>query len=182
VGFALYMELLERAVAALRRGEIPDADGPLERSTEVKLHLPALIPEDYLPDINTRLILYKRIAAAADEASLREIQVEMIDRFGLLTPAIGNLFACTRLRLKADSLGIRRIELGERGGNIDFQESTRVNPLSLVKLVQGEPQQYRLAGATRLRLDIELDDPQKRLQFIDDLLDNFAADATEQAA
>ena len=72
------------AVAALRRGDIPDIDQPLDTGTEVKLHVPALIPEDYLPDISTRLVLYKRIAQASNAEHLREIQVEMIDRFGLL--------------------------------------------------------------------------------------------------
>ena len=87
VGFSMYMDMLERAVDSLRRGDIPDADAPLDQGTEVKLHAPALIPEDYLPDVNSRLILYKRIAAAADDSTLRNLQVEMIDRFGSVTRA-----------------------------------------------------------------------------------------------
>lgn len=182
VGFSLYMEMLQRAVDALKRGEIPNLDAPLDAGTEVNLHLPALIPEDYLPDINTRLVLYKRIAAAADEQGLREIQVEMIDRFGLLPEAINNLFQSARLRIQAQALGIAGIELGAQGGSIDFNESTRVNPLSLVKLVQGDPQSYQLAGATRLRCTLDLSEPGARSQFAKHLLDTFAADATEHAA
>ncbi|WP_332102846.1 transcription-repair coupling factor [Kineobactrum salinum] len=182
VGFSLYMTMLERAVAALRRGEIPDADAPLEAGTEIKLHLPALIPEDYLPDINTRLVLYKRFAAASSEQDLRDIQVEMIDRFGLLPPQVKNLVQLARLRLKAEALGISGLEVGPEGGSIDFRVSTRVNPLSLVKLVQSDPKGYQLAGATRLRFKRELESPDERQQFADQLLDIFAADATEHAA
>ena len=182
VGFSLYMDMLQRAVKSLQRGEIPDIDAPLEQGTEINLHLPALIPEDYLPDINSRLVLYKRIAAAPDEDGLRELQVEMIDRFGLLTPQIRNLFLLARLRLKAEQLGIRAIEAGAGGGSIDFKTNTPVNPLTLVKLVQGEPRAYKLAGATRLRFERELPDPAERQQFIEALLETFANDLTENAA
>jgi transcription-repair coupling factor (superfamily II helicase) len=182
VGFALYMRMLERAVAALRRGEIPNADAPLDAGTEINLHIPALIPEDYLPDINTRLVLYKRIAAAGSDQSLRDIQVEMIDRFGLLPQQVKNLVQVAKLRIRADQLGIAGIEVGPGGGNIDFRESTRVNPLSLVKLVQSDPRGYQLAGAMRLRFKRQLEEPEQRQQFADQLLDTFAADATEDAA
>ena len=182
VGFAMYMDMLERAVAALRRGEIPDTDGPLDAGTEVNLHTPALIPEDYLPDTNTRLVLYKRIAAAADDGELRSIQVEMIDRFGLLPRQVGNLFQLARLRIRAQLLGIRGIEVGAHSGNIDFKETTRVSPMSLVKLVQSDPRAYRLTGATRLRFDQELPEAVERQHFIEELLTTFAADATEDAA
>ena len=182
VGFALYMDMLERAVAALKRGEIPDVDAPLDQGTEVNLHLPALIPDDYLPDVNSRLILYKRIAAAADDGQLRDLQVEMIDRFGLLPPQVGNLFQTSSLRLKAQALGIRAIEAGPEGGSIDFKVTTRVNPISLVRLVQSDPLSYKLAGATRLRFEQSLPSPQERQQYLEQLLETFTIDATENAA
>jgi transcription-repair coupling factor (superfamily II helicase) len=182
VGFALYMDMLERAVAALRRGEIPDKDAPFDPITEVNLHLPALIPENYLPDTSMRLILYKRIAAASSKGDLREIQVEMIDRFGLLPEQVKNLFLTADIRVKAEELGISGIEVGAHGGNIDFKENTRVNPLSLVKLVQSNPKSYKLAGATRLRFEEDLENKQQREQFIEQLLETFATDAREDAA
>ena len=174
VGFGMYMAMLERAVAALRRGEIPDIDAPLDQGTEVNLHCAALIPEDYLPDVNGRLILYKRIAAASDEEELRQLRVEMIDRFGLLTPQITQLFEVARLRLRAQELGIRTVEAGPSGGSIEFAESTRVDPLTLVQLVQSQAQIFKLAGATRLRFETEIDDIGQRVQFIDQLLDTLA--------
>jgi transcription-repair coupling factor (superfamily II helicase) len=182
VGFSMYMDMLQRAVNALKRGEIPDVDAPLEQGTEVNLHWPALIPEDYLPDINSRLVLYKRIAAAMDEQQLRDIQVEMIDRFGLLPPQVKNLFQTARLRTLADALGISGIEVGTGGGSIDFKQTTQVNPLSLVKLVQSDPRSFKLAGATRLRFERDLSDNTERLEYVEDLLNSFAQDAKENAA
>ena len=168
-------------------------DAPLDQGSEIKLHMPALIPEDYLPDINGRLILYKRIAATASDSELRELQVEMIDRFGLLPEALKNLFRITALklenlfqvsslRLRAQALGIRAIEAGPQGGSIDFHTNTRVHPLSLVKLVQSDPRAYKLAGATRLRFHRELPDSGERQQYVEQLLESFATDATENAA
>ncbi|MGO4780048.1 TRCF domain-containing protein, partial [Lysobacter sp. 2RAB21] len=82
VGFSLYTELLERAVRSIRQGKLPDVDSTESRGAEVELHIPALIPDDYLPDVHTRLTLYKRISGARSVDELREFQVEMIDRFG----------------------------------------------------------------------------------------------------
>ena len=176
VGFSMYMDMLQRAVASLRRGEIPNVDAPLDQGTEVNLHVPALIPDDYLPDVNSRLILYKRIAAAANNAELRSLQVEMIDRFGLLPPQVNNLFQVSRLRLRAQDLGIRSIEAGPEGGSIDFKETTPVNPMCLVKLVQSDPRCYKLAGATRLRFEHSSSDIHERHRYLEQLLDTFITD------
>jgi transcription-repair coupling factor (superfamily II helicase) len=141
-----------------------------------------LIPDDYLPDINTRLVLYKRIAAAANEEELREIHVEMIDRFGLLPQPCRNLFHTTETKLVAAALGISKIDVGERGGNFEFADQTQVNPMSLVKLVQEQPQVFRLTNGNRLRFDCELDDFHARLEFVEELLKIMAVDSTEAAA
>ncbi len=182
VGFGLYSQLLRSAVEALRRGDVPDVDGPLERVTEVNLHAPALIPEDYLPDTNMRLILYKRIAACESDAALREMQVEMIDRFGMLPAGVKGLFTVNSLRLLAQKCGIRALELGEAGGHMDFLENTRVDPLQLVTLVQEQPQHYRLAGPTRLRIEKPLPDPQQRETLARELLDRLLGGAHDEAA
>ncbi len=182
VGFSMYIDMLQRAVASLRRGEIPDADAPLEHGTEVNLREPALIPEDYLPDINSRLVLYKRIAAAGDDEELRNLQVEMIDRFGLLPQQASNLFVVSGLRLKAQALGIRTIEAGAEGGSIVFNETTPVDPLALVQLVQSDPRQYKLSGANRLRFDTGLPDIQLRVRHIEGLLESLATDPHKSTA
>ncbi|MFT7287520.1 MAG: transcription-repair coupling factor (superfamily II helicase) [Halieaceae bacterium] len=182
VGFGLYSQLLRQAVEALRRGEIPDVDAPLQPVTDVNLHSPALIPEAYLPDTNTRLILYKRIAACESDRGLRELQVEMIDRFGLLPKELKSLFAVSSLRLLAQRCGLKGLELGEAGGHMDFKEDARIDPLQLVTLVQQQPREYRLAGPTRLRIEKSLPDAQQREQLARELLQRLAAEAFDEAA
>ncbi len=177
VGFTLYLDMLHNAVGALRRGEIPDVDAPLDSGTEVKLHVPALIPEDYLPDITTRLVLYKRIAAANTREGLREIQVEMIDRFGLLPDKIKNLFLQAEVRVSAKRLGISEIEATATGGSIEFNSNTRVNPLTLVKLIQSDPKGYALAGSSKLKFHRELPELSERKAFVEQLLETFQREA-----
>ncbi|MFP4280113.1 MAG: transcription-repair coupling factor, partial [Halochromatium sp.] len=122
IGFTLYMDLLERAVEALKSGKTPELDRPLDHGAEIDLGLPALLPDDYLPDVHTRLVTYKRIASAADRAELKDLQVEMIDRFGLLPEPTKALFAITELKLKVQPYGIKKIEAGPKGGRIVFGE------------------------------------------------------------
>ena len=121
------------------------------RGAEVELHVPALIPEDYLPDVHTRLTLYKRISSARDSDALRELQVEMIDRFGLLPDAAKHLFAIAELKLKANTLGIRKLDLGENGGRIVFESAEHrsdggdpADPETTEPLCHGRPDKLRI--------------------------------------
>ena len=173
IGFSLYMEMLEQAVAALKKGEQPDVEKPLSGGPEVNLRIPALIPEDYLPDVFTRLTLYKRIAGCRHGEALRELQVEMIDRFGLLPQQVKDLFAVTALRQRAEQIGIRKIDAGGQWGRLEFSEQTVVNPLALVKLVQSAPNRYRLDGATALRFALNADSSAERLEAVNTLLDQL---------
>ncbi|MFC3815987.1 transcription-repair coupling factor [Lysobacter sp. GCM10012299] len=163
VGFSLYTELLERAVRSIKRGELPDVDGSHARGADVELHVPALIPEDYLPDVHTRLTLYKRISGARDADELRELQVEMIDRFGLLPDAAKHLFAIAELKQRATALGIRKLDLGEKGGRVQFVEKPNVDPMAIIRLIQGQPKLYRMDGPDKLRMTLDLPDAQSRL-------------------
>lgn len=150
IGFSLYMELLEHAVKNLKSGK-KGADKPLRSGTEIDLRITALIPSDYLPDVHTRLIFYKRIANASDADALQELQAEMIDRFGLLPEATKNLFKLTEIKLKAQALGIRKIEAGPKGGRIEFEEQPNIDPMVIIQLIQKQPQNYKLEGPKRLR-------------------------------
>jgi transcription-repair coupling factor (superfamily II helicase) len=152
IGFSLYTDLLERAVKALKEGRTPDLDKPLHQGPEIDLLLPALIPDDYIPDVHTRLVLYKRIAGEQQAPELRELQVEMIDRFGLLPDAAKNLFRVTALKLQAGPMGIRKIELGTREGRILFDEEPDIDTGKLIELIQTQPQHYRFDGGKTLRL------------------------------
>ncbi|MDX1379692.1 MAG: transcription-repair coupling factor, partial [Xanthomonadales bacterium] len=152
VGFSLYSDMLARAVAALQNGREPELDAPIHRGLEIELHVPALIPEVYLADVQARLTLYKRIASARDEAALRELQVEMIDRFGLLPEAVRNLFSIAELRLLAERVGVTRLDYGPQGGRIEFLEQARADPAALIALIREHGDAYRMDGPRKLRL------------------------------
>ncbi|MEJ2612427.1 MAG: transcription-repair coupling factor [Candidatus Thiodiazotropha sp.] len=173
IGFSLYTELLERAVDALKSGRQPELDRPLDHGTEIELNIPALLPEDYLPDVHSRLVLYKRIASAKDATELRDLQVEMIDRFGLLPDAAKNLFAITELKLRAHPLGIQKIEAGPKGARILFEERPKFDPLKIINLIQRQPETYRMEGGDKLHYNSALDNPEKRVEKIHNLLDSL---------
>ena len=175
IGFGLYMDMLDRAVKAFKDGKQINLEAPIEDSTEIKLHLPALIPEPYLPDVHMRLVLYKRIANAADTQALRALQVEMIDRFGLLPDPLKNLFRVTELKLQAERLGITKIDFGPRGGKIDFAQDTQVSPDRIITLVQTQSQRYRFASANQLAIVDNVADREQRFKHIEDLLQHFQA-------
>jgi transcription-repair coupling factor (superfamily II helicase) len=164
VGFSLYTELLERAVRSIRRGELPDLDGSMAHGAEVELNLPALIPEDYLPDVHTRLTLYKRISSARDSDGLRELQVEMIDRFGLLPEPAKHLFAVAEMKLDATRLGLRKLDLGANGGRVQFEAKPRVDPMTVIQLIQKQPRHYAMDGPDKLRIKLDLADAATRVQ------------------
>jgi transcription-repair coupling factor (superfamily II helicase) len=174
VGYSMYTRLLERAVEALRAGRSPELDRALDHGAEVDLRVPALIPEDYLPDVHARLIMYKRIASARDREEIHELKVEMIDRFGLLPEAVRNLFDITELKLKATPLGIRKIDVGHQGGRIVFAAKPQVDPASIVRLIQNDPATYKFDGTDKLRFSMELETGSARVDALDHLLDALA--------
>ena len=170
IGFSLYTELLERAVRSIRTGKIPDLDPALRHGADVELHIPALIPEDYLPDVHARLTLYKRIASARDEDALRELQVEMVDRFGVLPDPAKQLFAVAELKLEATRLGLRKLDLGPNGGRVQFLAQPNVDPMSVIRLIQSQPRVYSMDGPEKMRIRQELPDASSRLRTARGLL------------
>jgi len=175
VGFGLYTELLDRAVRALKSGKVPDFDLSSEHETEVELHLPALIPDDYLGDVHARLTLYKRIASARSEDELRDLQVEMIDRFGLLPDPTKQLFAVASLKLMATPLGIRKLDFGANGGRIVFREKPEVNPMTIIQLIQRQPRVYKLDGQDKLKVILDLPGASERIRSAQELLVTLGA-------
>ncbi|MBK9130566.1 MAG: transcription-repair coupling factor [Gammaproteobacteria bacterium] len=182
VGFSMYMELLERAVDDLKSGRTPRLDDPIALDAEIELGEPALIPEDYLPDVHGRLVMYKRIASAADPDELRELQVEMIDRFGLLPDPVKHLFEVARLKLTAVPLGVRKIELTAEAGRIVFGPEPKIDSARLIGLIQKQPDRYRLHGADRLQFKYPAADLGGRLQATYDLLARITGDKTTAPA
>ena len=175
IGFSLYNELLDRAVKALKAGLLPDIDKPSHLSTTVDISEPALIPDDYLPDVHNRLILYKRIASATDKAALRELRVEMIDRFGLLPPQVNNLFIVTDLKLIAEHLGIKKLDLGPTSGRILFHETPNVDIGKLIGVIQKRPWELKLDGQDKLKFEYEEEeDIENRVQWVKRLFSEIA--------
>lgn len=174
VGFGMYTELLERAVKALKSGQIPNLDQPLEQHAEVDLKIPALLPEDYLPDVHARLVMYKRIANAANYEELKELQVEMIDRFGLLPDAAKNLIRVTELKLMAEPLGIKKIEAGPTGGRLIFSKKPNIDPIKIIDLIQKQSKTYKLDGQEKLRFIIPMEETEQRITAVENVLQTLS--------
>ncbi len=173
IGFGLYNELLERAVKALKSGQTPSTDNLDRHMVEIDLHVPALIPADYLPDVHNRLVLYKRIAAAADKDALHELQVEMVDRFGLLPEQVKTLFAVHEMRLKAKAIGIRKIDVYDQGGRLIFDQQPNIEPIKIIELIQKQPARFKLDGQDKLKFTGDMPDADSRILALDNLLDNL---------
>lgn len=175
IGFTLYMDLLSRAVDAMKMGKDPDDEKLLQdRRSEVDLHLSALIPEDYLNDVQLRLQFYKRIANAKNQSELDDIQVEMIDRFGLLPDVLKQLFAVTELKLKADEVGIIKMDVNDTSGKLEFNEKPNVKPETIIKLIQDKSGRFRLDGPTRLRFSMPKHEKGERVSLVQDVLNILA--------
>lgn len=174
IGFSLYMEMLDRAVKAIQNGEEINLEESAIQNVDLNLRIPALIPDDYLPDVHTRLTLYKRLSSTKNEKELDELQVEMIDRFGILPTPIKNLVRQTRLRFQAEALGISQIDVNKAGGRIEFSKNPKVDPLKIVLLVQQQPQNYKLEGANHLKFLFDMESADEKLNTVKKVLDILA--------
>jgi transcription-repair coupling factor (superfamily II helicase) len=167
------MEMLEEAVNSLKSGKIPALTAKSAPGPEIELGISAIIPEDYVGDVHTRLTLYKRIAHAPNKTALNELQVELIDRFGLLPAPIKHLFAITHLKHKAEKLGVLRIAASNQNIRIAFNENPAIDSLKLIKLIQLEPKQYQLDGSNRLKFITETAANKTRIDLIENLLERI---------
>jgi transcription-repair coupling factor (superfamily II helicase) len=170
VGMAMYLDMLERAVTALKEGREPALDQPLAAETEVELRLPAFIPEDYIADVHIRLSLYKHVAAAKDESALDDLSAEMIDRFGALPSVTQSLLRLARLKLAARAIGVRRLDLGPQGGYLTFEEENSIDPTAVVRMIQKQPRKYKLEGSLKLRVHEDLEAEEERFAFANELI------------
>jgi transcription-repair coupling factor (superfamily II helicase) len=173
IGFTLYMEMLDQAVAALKQGKQLSLENMTAKQTEIELRVPALLPDDYIFDVSLRLSIYKRIASCGNKNELDEIQVELIDRFGLLPQAAKNLVHIAKLRLKAQKIGVSRIEAGPTGGSIEFSNETKVDPMLIIGLIQQQPLVYKLVGANKLQFKIATEDSKSRFILVTSMLNDL---------
>ncbi len=169
IGFALYADMLSHAVRQLKAGKEPDLSSPLGVTTEINLHTPALMPNDYCGDVHERLIIYKRLASCTQTDELSDMSEELIDRFGLPPLQTQALLACHRLRILAKPLGIIKIDASTDNIQLQFAQDTPVEPSAILKLLQKSPV-YRMNGPDKLRVAVPHELIAQRLSFIENLL------------
>ncbi|WP_118853355.1 transcription-repair coupling factor [Neisseria meningitidis] len=169
VGFTLYTEMLKQAVRDLKKGRQPDLDAPLGITTEIKLHSPALLPEDYCPDIHERLVLYKRLAVCETVQQINAIHEELVDRFGLPEQPVKTLIESHHLRLMAKELGIDAIDAAGEAVTVTFGKNNNVDPTEIILLIQND-KKYRLAGADKLRFTAEMENIEVRINTVKNVL------------
>ncbi len=172
IGFQLYSEMLNHAVKQLKAGKEPDLDAPLGVTTEINLHVPALLPSNYCPDVHERLVLYKRLANAATDDELDTLQEELIDRFGLLPEPAEALLACHRLRIAAKPVGIIKIDASDAAIQLQFNIKADLDPMKLVNLLQRD-RRCRMNGPDKLRVTVQLFNLNQRVELVETLLKEF---------
>jgi transcription-repair coupling factor (superfamily II helicase) len=178
IGYSLYMELLERTLKWLQTGKTTSLELIDKPGTEVNCQVQALIPEHYMPDPVLRLTHYKRLANAATSTDLRNLQTEMIDRFGLLPAELKRLYRVTELKLQANALGVCKVEANAQGGSLEFVSKPNIELGQILSLVQQSPKMYQLSGPNTLRFRQAITDHDLRL----DTIQNILADLTPQTS
>ncbi len=172
IGFNLYVEMLDSAVRALRQGKVWDVGAPLDFTTEINLHVPALLPNDYCGDVHERLVLYKRLASCQNLDELSELQEEMIDRFGLPTTPVKALIESHRLRVLAKEVGVAKIDASLDAIQIQFIPNPPIDAARVIQLIQ-KNRQYKLAGPDKLKVIEAIPDLEKRVGRVRALLGEF---------
>ncbi len=172
IGFNLYAEMLDSAVRALKNGKTWDVAAPLEVTTEINLHVPALLPTDYCGDVHERLVLYKRLASCRTLDDLEALQEEMIDRFGLPTTPVKALLESHRLRVLAKVLGVAKIDAGLDIIQLQFIPNPPIDAARIIQLIQHN-RHYKLAGPDRMKVIEALPDLDKRVERVKSLLTEF---------
>ena len=172
IGFNLYIELLNRTTTALKTGKTIDNIDFKEiiHTTEVDLRIPALIPNSYIYDVHTRLTFYKRISSATTTLILNDIKIELIDRFGPLTEEIKNLFSTAEIKIQADRIGIKKIQMHSSGGSVIFQDKPNIDPISIIKMVQKKPGAFQVSQANKIIIKIPTKNANDRIETIKNIL------------
>jgi transcription-repair coupling factor (superfamily II helicase) len=174
IGFNLYTSMLDAAVRSLKAGKMPDLQHLLEVTTEINLHVPALLPEDYCNDVHERLVLYKRMAHCITDEQLQDMRGELIDRFGLLPPPVSALLDCHRLRIAAKALGIARVEAGAESIQLQFIPDPPVNADKIVALIQ-RCSECALSGPNRLKINVCIAETKERVARIKQIFAELGA-------
>jgi len=181
IGYSMYSTFLEQAISdiqrarQIKRGEKPQ---PQVRATKVdiNLHIPARFPDAYIPDVHLRLTMYKRIASASSFESLNELQIETIDRFGLLPDAAKNLFSIAELKLHAGQHDIKTVEIGPLGGHISFAQNPDINIDKLMRTIASKPLEFKFTGAESIQISREMPEREDRLALVEEVIELVSYD------
>ncbi len=174
IGFTLFMEMLDHAVSDLKAGKIPELAAPMKQGPEINLQLSAIIPDDYISDVHMRLIMYKQISNAKNRDQLHALQIELIDRFGLLPQSVKHLFLITELKWLVTTLGIKRLDASVDRGKIEFDDNPNINAGTLISLIQLHPKRYQLNGPSQLRFTLDSTSGEERIHEISKLLKSLS--------
>jgi transcription-repair coupling factor (superfamily II helicase) len=175
VGFSLYARMLDRAVRKLKAGKAPEIADDFDLSTEVNLHVPALLPATYCSDVHERLSLYKRLADAATREELDALREELVDRFGELPEPARALIECHMVRIVARPLGVTRVDVTHEAVQLQFVKNPPVDGARVIDFIRKKGRHARLAGPEKLRVDAKLPAWQERAAAVKDILQQLAA-------
>ncbi|MBD8726018.1 transcription-repair coupling factor [Oxalobacteraceae sp. CFBP 13708] len=165
IGFQLYSDMLNEAVRSLKAGKEPDLAAPLSSTTEINLHVPALLPADYCGDVHERLSIYKRLANCESPDRIDSMQEELIDRFGKLPEPVKALVETHRLRIAAKAVGIVKIDAHGEAASLQFMEKPPIDPIRIITLIQ-KNRHVKLAGQDKLRITASMPDLSARVNQI----------------
>jgi transcription-repair coupling factor (superfamily II helicase) len=185
VGFQLYNEMLSEAVASLKAGREPDLLSPLSVTTDINLHAPALLPNDYCGDVHLRLSFYKKLATAKTADQVDSLLEEIVDRFGKLPTQAQTLIDVHRLRVMSAPYGVIKVDAAPGVSHITFKANPPIEPMKIIELIQ-KNRHIKLAGNEKLRIERELPEVKDRVLLVRDVLRNLgqpmkAKEATERA-
>jgi len=172
IGIGLYLNLLQKTVKLLQKGEVLEDQGDLfsSEAIDINCQVAAFIPTTYIPDIHLRLVLYKRIANASTHSDLEDLAAQMRDRFGPLPVAVTQLCQLCKIKLSAQRLGIDKLKASKEGGSVSFLEPPKVKPETIIKLIREKPAEFRLKGSNAIRFMANLTQEADRLRYIETLL------------
>lgn len=183
VGYSLFNEFLEQAIASLKAEKSNNTQTQSDNvttniaaniHTDVNLHMAARFPDDYISDVNLRLTMYKRISSASNEEALYEMQVEVIDRFGLLPDAVKNLFEIATLKLALSKMNIKKVEIGPAGGKFELNENPNINISRLMELMNTHPQEYVMKDSNTFVVKREMHEDEQRFGLLKDMIKELA--------
>jgi transcription-repair coupling factor (superfamily II helicase) len=173
IGFNLYHDLLKRTVDAIKNNSRLNLDDSLFKEIEINTGIACVIPQTYLDDVHERLVFYKRISSAKNDDDLKELKIEMIDRFGLLPDSINNLFASTSLRILAEKIGITKIYIFDDMAEITLSKNNYIEPTKIINLIQKSPQTYKLKNQNTLIFNAEMKENYTRIEKVRTLAESL---------